>query len=179
MGKDKGSLVINGKPMITHILDAVCDIADEIIIVLRDSKQILEYNKIIKHSSKIKIVIDKLKDQGPLMGIITGLSNINSDTAQILPCDSPYISKEFVLKMFTLIDDFDAVVPIHIDGHIEPLHSIYNKKVINNIEILISNDKKEVNSLIKSINVKYIQIKELDPTFRSFKNINRITDFKK
>lgn len=39
MGKDKGSMIFDKKPMIIHVLEAVENIADEIIIVLRDEKQ--------------------------------------------------------------------------------------------------------------------------------------------
>ena len=119
MGKDKGSLLLNNKPMVLHVLDTVQDIADEIILVLRDAEQIENYNAILNYKDMpLKVVVDKTKDKGPLMGILTGLSNITSDYAQVLPCDSPFISKEFVLKMFELAknNDFDAIVPIWDDG---------------------------------------------------------------
>ncbi|MGZ7117974.1 MAG: NTP transferase domain-containing protein [Methanobacterium sp.] len=50
------------------------------------------------------IVTDESKNQGPLIGIFSGHSNIKSDKAQVLPCDSPYISKKFILKMFKFIE---------------------------------------------------------------------------
>lgn len=180
MGKDKGSLLFKGKPMIQHIIDVANEVADEIIIVLRDTKQVSEYNKFLKKRKNNLLVTDEIKDQGPLIGILTGLNHIRSDEAQILPCDSPYIIKKFILMMFNTIknSDFDAVVPIWDDGHIEPLHSIYKKNNINIIEELIKNGKKDVSSLIKSLNVKYVDIKELDPSGMSFKNVNMLKDLK-
>ncbi|WP_414468857.1 molybdenum cofactor guanylyltransferase [Methanobacterium sp. ACI-7] len=174
MGRDKGSLILKGKPMILHILDEITDIADEIIIVLRDENQIRDYSELIKEKSNIKIITDKSKDQGPLIGILTGLSNIKSEHAQILPCDSPFISKKFVLKMSDIIEtsNFDAVVPIDDDGHTEPLHSIYKKNAINIINELVNEEKRDVNSLIKRLNAKFINVKELDKSKMSFRNIN-------
>ncbi|MGZ7119972.1 MAG: molybdenum cofactor guanylyltransferase, partial [Methanobacterium sp.] len=109
MGKDKGSLLFKGKPMILHVYDGVKEIADEIIIVLRDPEQVNEYIKLLKTEKNTVIVTDESKDQGPLVGIFSGLSNIKSDKAQVLPCDSPYISKKFILKMFKIMEksDFD------------------------------------------------------------------------
>jgi len=178
MGKDKGSLIFKGKPMVLHVLDAVKDVADEIIIVLRDEKQIKDYSEILKDERNIHFVKDKSKDQGPLIGIFTGLSSIKSDKAQILPCDAPFISKKFVLKMFKTMKstDFDSAVPIWDDRHTEPLHSIYKKSNINTIEKLINKGKRDVNSLINSLNVKFIDVEELDPTLRSFQNMNTIKD---
>lgn len=178
MGKDKGSLILDDKPMISHVMNTVKDIADEIIVVLRDQEQIEKYKPILEDES-IKIVTDEIKDQGPLVGILTGLSQINSEYAQVLPCDSPFISKEFVLKMFEIAEsnEFDAVVPIWDDGHIEPLHSIYKKNVVTIIKDLIKNKKRNVRSLIDRLNVKYVDVGELDESAMSFRNLNTIGDF--
>ena len=174
MGKDKGSLVLNGKPMILHVLDTIKDIADEIVLVLRDQDQIDKYKQFLEEETvPIKIVTDEIKDQGPLVGILTGLSQINSEYAQILPCDSPFISKEFVLKMFEIAEanEFDAIVPIWDDRHIEPLHSIYNKTAVGTIRDLIKNKKRNVKALIEGLNVKYIDAAKLDNTTMSFKEV--------
>lgn len=181
MGKDKGSLLLNDKPMVLHVLDAIKDIADEIILVLRDNEQIEIYNAILNYKNmSLKVVADETKDKGPLVGILTGLSYINSDYAQILPCDSPFISKDFVLKMFELAkkDNFDAIVPVWDDGHIEPLHSLYKRSAIIIIEKLISKEKRNVSSLIKDLNAKYVPVETLDKSTMSFQNINTIKDFK-
>ena len=179
MGKDKGSLVLNGKPMILHVLDTIKDIADEIVLVLRDQDQIDKYKQFLEEETvPIKIVTDEIKDQGPLVGILTGLSQINSEYAQILPCDSPFISKKFVLKMFKIAEanEFDAIVPIWDDRHIEPLHSIYNKTAVGTIRDLIKNKKRNVKALIEGLNVKYIDAGELDETTMSFRNLNSVND---
>jgi molybdenum cofactor guanylyltransferase len=181
MGEDKGSLVLNGKPMIIHVLDAIKDIADEIVLVLRDHDQIDNYKSFLKDENvPIKIVTDEIKDQGPLVGILTGLSQIDSEYAQILPCDSPFISKEFVLKMFEIAEGkkFDAIVPIWDDGHIEPLHSIYKRDIISIIRDLIKKEKHDVKSLIENLDVEYADVEDLDETTMNFQNINTINDLK-
>ena len=180
MGKDKGSLVLNDKPMLIHVLDTVLEIADEIVLVLRDQDQIDKYKPILKDINvPLKIVIDEIKDQGPLVGILTGLSHIKSEYAQILPCDSPFISKSFVLKMFEIAGtkEFDAVVPIWDDGHIEPLHSIYKKDIVDIGKNLIKKERYNVKSLIDNLNVKYVDVEELDESTMSFRNLNTINDF--
>ncbi|MEN4005874.1 MAG: molybdenum cofactor guanylyltransferase [Methanobacteriaceae archaeon] len=178
MGRDKGLILLNDKPMVLHVLDAIFGVADEIILVLRGPQQIKDYKNILEPYKSLKIVEDKIKDNGPLAGILTGFYNINSEYAQILPCDSPFISKNFVLKMFKIIEmnEYDAVIPIWDDGHTEPLHSIYKKSSLNTIEELINKGKRDVNSLISSLNVKFIDVEELDFTLRSFQNINTIKD---
>ena len=38
MGQDKGSMSLNGKPMIIHVLETLAAVADEIIVVLRNKE---------------------------------------------------------------------------------------------------------------------------------------------
>ena len=87
MGQDKGLMIFQNKPMIIHVLDTVQTVADEIILILRDNYQLNEYKKIIEYS-KVNIIIHKdlIKDQGPLGGIYTGLTYINTNYALVIPC---------------------------------------------------------------------------------------------
>ena len=133
MGKDKGSMNLNGKPMILHVIENMIVAADEIIVVLRGKNQVDDYNKIFdqlqSNRSKLHIFTDTFKDKGPLAGILIGLENIKSDKAMVIPCDSPFVSEYFVNKMFQFSNEseFDAFVPRWPDGKLEPLHSIYKK----------------------------------------------------
>ena len=54
-----------------------------------------------------------------------------SDKAMVIPCDSPFISENFVNKMFLYSNEsnFDAFVPKWPDDNLEPLHSIYKKDI--------------------------------------------------
>jgi molybdopterin-guanine dinucleotide biosynthesis protein A len=182
MGQDKGSMSLNGKPMIIHVIKNIIAVADEIIVVLRDKNQVDDYNKIFdqlqSNRSKLHIFTDILKNKGPLAGILTGLENITSDKAMIVPCDSPFASEYFVNKMFLYSNEpnFDAFVPKWPDGKLEPLHSIYKKDLKSNILKLLKEDIRDVKSLIKELNVKYIDVGSLDDTGRSFFNINRMDD---
>ena len=182
MGQDKGSMNLNGKPMIIHVIKTLLNVADEIVVVLRDKNQVDHYNKIFdqlkKDRSKLHVFTDILENMGPLAGILTGLENISSDKAMVVPCDSPFISENFITKMFLYSNEsnFDAFVPKWPDGRLEPLHSIYKKDLKSNIKKLLKEDIKDVKSLIMELNVKYIEVNSLDDNGKNFFNINRLDD---
>jgi molybdenum cofactor guanylyltransferase len=182
MGQDKGSMNLNGKPMIIHVIKTLLNVADEIVVVLRDKNQVDHYNKIFDQLEidrfKLHIFTDILEDMGPLAGILTGLENISSDKALVVPCDSPFISENFITKMFLYSNQshFDAFVPKWPDGRLEPLHSIYKKDLKSNIKQLLKEDIRDVKSLIMELNVKYIDVNSLDDTGKNFFNINRLDD---
>ncbi len=195
MGRDKGSMKINNKPMIIHILEALNNQIDELIIVLNDDNRIRKYKKIItqkNYSFKIYFTMYEMSDLGTLCGMMTGLQYINSDYALILPCDSPYLESDFVYYMFdtfeTLIEDeknrsLKALVPYHrspndveIIKRSEPLHSIYHKSYIPLIKEFLENDIHKVRALMQDQNCLYIPIDNHLIDEKNFKNLNRPTD---
>ncbi|MBE6507972.1 MAG: molybdenum cofactor guanylyltransferase [Methanobrevibacter sp.] len=184
MGRDKGSMIIQDKPMIKHILSTLNHQIDEVLIVLNDQKRIDRYNEFINphdYTYTITFLEDNIKNKGPMPGIMTGLSKISSDYALILPCDSPYVSEKYVKSIFEeLSDDYQAIVPYHDPNDklktSEPLHSIYNKSIIPIIEELVNEDVLHIKGLIEKIDAKFVLIDNKKIEKKEFKNLNRPED---
>lgn len=180
MGQDKGSMNIHGKPMIIHTLSTLEDEINEVIIVLNNRTRIDKYKEFIKpenYNYKIKFVEDEIKNKGPLYGILTGLKNIKCDYGLVLPCDSPYITKNQINKLFNEVsNEFDCIVPYNDEENkiktSEPLHAIYNKNNIDTIAELIKKDKLSIKSLLKERKCKFIKINNK----KEFRNLNSPED---
>lgn len=184
MGQDKGSMIIQNKPMIKHILSTLNNHIDEAIIVLNDQVRVDKYTEFInpeKYTYSITFLKDKIKSKGPISGIMTGLSEIKSDYALILPCDSPYVSEDYIQTIFSQIDtDYQAIVPYHDENNklktSEPLHSIYKKDIITEIEKLVNEDALHIKGLIEKIATKFILIDNKKIEKKEFRNLNRPED---
>ena len=186
MGKDKGSLIIKDKPMIKYILSTLNNEIDEVIIVLNDSKRIDKYMEFINpedYSYKLKFVEDKIKNKGPISGILTGLENISSEYAIVFPCDNPFVTKNTIQTLFNeLSDNIQAVVPYHDPEDklktSEPLHSIYNKNIIPLIDNLNLNDSLHIKGIIEKIDTKFVLIDNKKILKKEFRNLNHPEDLK-
>ncbi|WP_298523458.1 molybdenum cofactor guanylyltransferase [uncultured Methanobrevibacter sp.] len=184
MGRDKGSMIIQDKPMIKHILSTLNHEIDEAVIVLNDQTRIAKYSEFIDskdYTYTIKFTEDKIKNKGPLPGIMTGLGQIKSSYALILPCDSPYVTKNYITTIFSEItEDYQAIVPYHDRENkiktSEPLHSIYNKNIVPIIEDLIENDVLHIKGLIEKIDTKFVLIDNKKIEKKEFRNLNRPSD---
>ncbi|WP_407393057.1 molybdenum cofactor guanylyltransferase [Methanobrevibacter sp.] len=184
MGRDKGSMIIQDKPMIKHVLSTLNHQIDEVIIVLNDQKRIVKYSEFInpqEYDYPITFAEDKIKNKGPMPGIMTGLGKIKSDYALVLPCDSPYVSKNYIQTIFNELDNnYQAIVPYHDAENklktSEPLHSIYNKNIISQIEKLVSNDVLHIKGLIEKIDAKFVLIDNKKIEKKEFRNLNRPED---
>ena len=184
MGQDKGSMIIQNKPMIKHILSTLNHQITEAIIVLNDSDRIAKYREFIDsddYSFRLTFVEDKIKNKGPLPGIMTGLAEIAGDYALILPCDSPYVSEKYINTIFNELDsDYQAIVPYHDENNklktSEPLHSIYSRNIITEIEDLISQDILHIKGLIEKVDAKFVLIDNKKIEKKEFRNLNRPED---
>ena len=132
MGQDKGSMIIQDKPMILHILERLNYKINDAVIVLNDAERIANYQSLLKQycdgelsenfDYSLKFAEDEIKGKGPVSGIMTGLKNIKTDYALVLPCDSPFISADFIETMFNLLEEnldsnVDAIIPFHIKSN--------------------------------------------------------------
>ncbi len=184
MGRDKGSMIIQDKPMIKHILSTLNHEINEAIIVLNNQDRISKYSEFINptdYTYTITFVEDNIKNKGPLPGIMTGLSHVKSEYALILPCDSPYVSKKYINTIFSEIDkNYQAIVPYHDEENklktSEPLHSIYNTNIIPIIENLVNEDVLHIKGLIAKLDTKFVLIDNKKIEKKEFRNLNRPTD---
>ena len=184
MGRDKGSMIIQDKPMIKHILSTLNHQINEVVIVLNDKERIDRYCEFInptEYTYTITFAEDKIKNKGPMPGIMTGLSYITSDYSLVLPCDSPYVSKNYINTIFSEIDvDYQAIVPYHDTENklktSEPLHSIYSKNIIPIIEDLVNHDILHIKGLIEKIDAKFVLIDNKKIEKKEFRNLNRPED---
>ncbi len=132
MGQDKGSMIIQEKPMILHILERLNYKINDAVIVLNDAQRIADYQSLLNQYCEgdiesnfdfsLEFVEDEIKEKGPISGIMTGLKNIKTDYALVLPCDSPFISEDNIDAMFKLLEEnlesnIDAIIPFHIKSN--------------------------------------------------------------
>ncbi|MCQ2738015.1 MAG: molybdenum cofactor guanylyltransferase, partial [archaeon] len=170
MGKDKGSMIIQNKPMIFHILNKLNYKINDAVIVLNNSERVAMYEDLLNQYSKdtiynefdyeISFAIDEIEDKGPLCGIMTGLKHIKTDYAIVLPCDSPYIEETYIENMFNLLENNnfpDAIIPFNSSLNHEK--DILNQNQENNIDIM-TDTKADIKTDITCDEVK---IKQSEP----------------
>lgn len=183
MGQDKGAMIFNNEPMVVAILKKVCKYVDDLVLVLRNQEQLELYIEILKQyddyfNLPIKLVMDDVQNQGPLMGIKVGLENIDNEYSLVLPCDSPFVNNKFIENIFNEKENSicDAVIPRWDNGNIEPLHAIYSKHSKDLIEDLLLNGIHDVKSLILKLNTIFIRTDILDSSLDTYKNLNKPED---
>ena len=184
IGLNKAFMILEGKPLISHVVDKALKVADEVIVVIGrndDEGSMAKY--IGPPSSQVKILKDVVEGQSPLIGLFSGMRGLRSDYALAIPCDSPFIKIEVLKHLFIKAVGFDAAIPKWPNGYIEPLHSVYNKSsVIKAAEEALKMGRPSNLDMIKRLSkVNYIPINEIknyDQKLLTFFNINTMRDLK-
>lgn len=152
MGTDKTRLTLGNKSFLQTAVQKLMDICDTVIIV--SNKSTLKR----KVPSNVKVVRDLEKNIGPMMGILTGLTQISTNSALVLACDVPLVSPRVLLYLKETGGGNDIVVPRWY-GRIEPLVGIYTKACIQPIQESIKN---KCLSLVDFINQCHLKIHFID-----------------
>lgn len=181
---EKALLEFKGKSILERQLESLFLVVDEVIISFRDSVQKEKFKPVLEKFSsyKVRFCFDSLADAGPLEGIRGGLLQSRSEYSFVCAGDMPFIDSRVVDFLFEKSIGHDAALPKWEDGKFEPLHAIYSKKIINEIEKTFEKGKHSVlTPILEMPDVVFVEISEIrkiDPDLRTFTNINTAEDLK-
>lgn len=165
MGEDKGLMLLDGKPMIQHMIDAVNTITDAVIIVANNEA----YSRF-----GVPVFKDEIKDKGPLAGIYTGLKHSKAEKNIIVSCDTPYITQDLLQFLLNQSIGFDITIPQK-EGRTHQLIGVFDKKCGNSFKVNIDNDRLKLITAYERLNLSIVDANHFDEHL--FTNINSKDDF--
>ncbi len=179
---EKALLEFEGKTILERLLENLFRAVDEVIISFRDKNQEEKFRPVLEKFSahEIRFCFDTLEDAGPLEGIRAGLFESRAEYSFVCAGDMPFVNSRVVDLLFEKASGHDAAIPKWEDGNFEPLHAVYSKKMISEIEKAFEKGKRSVlTPVLEMKNVVFVEvseIREIDPELRTFVNINTVED---
>jgi molybdopterin-guanine dinucleotide biosynthesis protein A len=182
VGKEKGLLKLENKPLLTHVTDAVKEIVDEVIVVTRSQELVNLYANVVLPD--VLFSINTYEPKGPLVAALTGFEAAQGKHSLLLPYNSPFVSRDLISLLFELCIGKSAVISRWPNGQIEPLHAVYDtKQTLEVARKAIANNELDMKAMTTKLQgVRYVStlvIEQLDPDFRTFFTINNPIDLKK
>jgi molybdopterin-guanine dinucleotide biosynthesis protein A len=180
MGQNKAWLMLDGRPLVMHVIDRVLPLVDEVIVSTNQPDPFEDWlpNLIVPACT----VADRYRGAGPLAGLHAGLLVAHCDLVLVLATDMPFVNPALIgyLTQLATGTDVEAVVPqvpSPETGQIglEPLHAIYRKSCLPAIEGCLCADQRRVVSFLERVRLRIVspdEIRPYDPLFRSFANVN-------
>lgn len=175
-GGDKARAEVGGRPVIDRVIDAVGPIVARVVLVASAASRDLCV------PDGVQVVEDRYPGNGPLGGICTGLLACPSDLALVVACDMPFLSRPLLRLLLDRAEGFEAVLPRHGDGYLEPLHAVYARSCLPTMEARLAAGRLALWELVADLRTHYLDEEEyrpLDPEGLSFFNLNSPGDLER
>ncbi|MGB9355863.1 MAG: molybdenum cofactor guanylyltransferase MobA, partial [Azonexus sp.] len=101
-GVDKGLQLLNGRPLVSHVIERLAPQVDELLINANENG---ERYAAFGH----RVVPDQIPDfAGPLAGVHAALSAAAYPLVATAPCDSPFLPADLVFRLFSALTATNA-----------------------------------------------------------------------
>ena len=168
-GVDKGLLKINDKYLVCHLESLAKKYSNDVLVNVNRNIDTYE-------SLGLNICKDFIDDfQGPLAGMYTGLRLAKTKYIITMPCDGPFVKKNYFQKMIEIEEGFN--INVAYDGdRIQPVYSLINCDLINSLDQFLKTGQRKIDKWYSNCSTNQIDFSD---DKEMFININDQNELKK
>jgi molybdenum cofactor guanylyltransferase len=168
-GVDKGLQPLRGKPMVAWAIARLKPQVDEIVI---NANQNLE----VYAAFGYRVVPDEIGGfAGPLAGLHAGLAAATHPLAATVPCDSPFLPADLVLRLKDGLRDNDLAVARTGDQP-HPVFVLLRTSLKRNLEAFLRGGGRKIDAWYASLRAVEVPF---DDQADAFRNINTLEELGK
>lgn len=168
-GRDKGLIEVCGRPMISHVLDALRPQVDHVLI--NANRNLDDYRAFGEP------VVSDASDEflGPLAGIASGLTAARTEWVVIVPCDSPLLTPECVARLGAAHDENGMIdIAVAHDGkRIQPVFALIRRGVVDDLKAFLESGGRKIDQWYEQQRMQLVDFSDIPD---NFENINRPED---
>ena len=163
MGTNKALLPVDGRRLVEITYERMAQLFSSVILVTNTPE---EYSFL-----PCRFVPDRYPGIGSIAGLHAGLDASRTDRIFAVACDMPNLNQALIRNLCAVARPGEAVVPSNAGGYREPLHALYPKSALVEIEAAIAADDRSILHLLERIPVREVRPEGTDAA-GSFDNIN-------
>lgn len=183
MGRAKAWLPFAGELLLPRIVRLLGEAATPVVVVAAPGQDLPPLPR------NVLVVRDEVEDRGPLQGLAAGLGALrrpdvlsgaaSCDAVFLSSCDVPFLNPAVVRRLGELIGDHAICVP-RVGERYHPLAALYRLDILDSVRRLLAEDRLRLTTLLEVLPTRVVAAEELvdlDPTLRSFQNVNTPEDY--
>ncbi len=130
-GLDKGWIELGGTPLIQRTLTLLAPQVHSIVI---NANRSLERYQTLGYP----VVADIMADfQGPLAGFATAMAAAKTDYIVTVPCDTPRLPSDLVLRLSAVLDQEHTLSVAHDGQRLQPVFALIPVSMLPNLQIFL------------------------------------------
>ena len=174
MRRDKARLTLGGQSFVERIRVALSALTERVTLV-GSAESCAAW-------PHMPAVPDFYVEWGALGGLHAALAAATDSTwAAVVACDLPFVTGELFVRLASLRENFDAVVPVQPDGRRQPLCALYRASVAGERAAeLIAAGERRPRALLDSLRTRLVAFDELSDLGGAelfFTNVNTPEDY--
>jgi molybdenum cofactor guanylyltransferase len=169
-GADKGLMMLDGKPLVQHVIDAV---APQVAGIVLSANRNLDRYRDLHHP----VIEDALPGYpGPLGGIASGLEYAKTRYLATVPCDTPTVPQDLVPRLYDALLSEHAKMAVAHDGQrLQPLHLLCETALLTSVSHVLDAGERKVAHWVEAQAPVVVDFSDCPDCFD---NINRPGDLK-
>ena len=167
-GVDKGLVLLQQKPLITHVIARLKSQVDEIFI--NANREITQYAAL-----GLPVLQDENADFiGPLAGFSLGLQHAKHGYVLTVPCDSPLLPLDLAQRLMAALLEHPADIAVaSSDENTHPVFCLMKKSVLPSLTAYLDAGERKVSTWQKS--QQYVEM-DFSDCSDAFVNLNTFDD---
>jgi molybdopterin-guanine dinucleotide biosynthesis protein A len=166
MGTDKSFVLLNGKPLLQHVIERVSELKLPVTLIANETDKYRGFG--------LPVVSDVIANAGSLGGVYTAVQQGDADRTLCVACDMPFINPTLLNYLLALSSKADAVVPM-VAGTAHALHAVYRQTCLSAMRAQIMRGDLAIHRLFSQVDAHFIDedmLRLLDPDLQSLVNVN-------
>ncbi len=166
MGADKSFVMLDGQPLIGHVIECVAQLNVPIHLITNTPEKYAAFG--------LPMYGDDYPNCGSLGGLYTAVNHGESGFVLCVACDMPFLNVPLLRHLISLRSDYDAVTPC-VAGTMESLHAVYSRDCLPWMQSQIERGQLRISDLHRQLHALIVaepMLRAFDPELRSFINLN-------
>jgi molybdopterin-guanine dinucleotide biosynthesis protein A len=167
---DKGLVLLHGRPMVQHVLERLAPQVGEILI--NANQHVAEYAA-FGH----RVIPDAIGGfAGPLAGLHVALTHAANSTVATVPCDSPFLPADLVLRLSAALDTGTAELAVaRTFDQPHPVFALVRKRVLPHLTRFLECGGRKIDAWYATLATVEVAF---DDEADAFRNINTADELK-
>lgn len=163
-GVDKGLELLDGRPMVAHVLARLAPQVDEVLI---NANQNIDRYGLLGY----RVIPDEVGGfAGPLAGLHRGLAEASHDLVATVPCDSPFLPEDLVGRLAAPLSEQHVDLAVAKTGdQPHPVFCIARRRLLPHLEAFLRAGGRKIDAWYATLNVVEVNF---DDQAGAFSNIN-------
>ena len=170
-GSPKAFAEVDGELFYKLAYNALDSICNQVVIVSRPEL-------LARFPSEYDVITDLewVMGQGPLAGILSGMTSRSADKYMVLPCDMPYIRAAQTDRLISMVRESSDITAVHNDNEKIPLFSVWNSRVKDRLEQELADRQHRVMKFMEKVDTVWIESSKIHEDPQAFRNLNEPED---